>query len=187
MAGWVLGIDSLTRIFPSGINMKFPTASSFFLSAFGLYYIFRTVKDNYEASRVILPGIAIAIFLFQGIILMSYLTDTFTGLDMLFVVETSHAYGAGSGLPAINTMISFILFGVVCVAALFPGPRLSGKIKFFGYFILIFGTSALGGYAFGLPWLYSQFIDSMIPMAVNTALLFVLLGLGLVVISKIEK
>ncbi len=186
IAGWILGIDALTRILPVGINMKFPTALSFLLSAFGLYFIFRTIKDNYELSQVILVGIATAIFMLMGAIFVSYFSKAFTGLDSLFVMGNSPVYGAGSGLPALNSMIGFILFGLACVFALFFGPTLLIRIKFIGYPILILGAASLFGYALGLPYLYFQFNDTMTPMASNTALLFVLLGWGLIVTSQIK-
>lgn len=187
MLGWIFGIDALTRILPGGINMKFLTAFVFFLSTFGLYYIFRQVKDNYELSGVILSGIATAIFLLMGATFVAYFFGGFTGLDAFFVVKNGLVYNMGSGLPAINSMISFILFGLVCISVLFPGPRLLANIKLFGYPILILGALSLVGYTLGLPWLYFQFNDSMIPMAFNTALLFVLLGLGLIIISNFKK
>ena len=186
MAGWIFGIDSLTRILPGGINMKFPTAFSFFLSALGLYFIYRRSRYNCEYSWVTLPAIAMTILLVMGAILVSYLTGGFTGIENLFVIMDAPIYSQGSGLPALNTIASFILFGLACLFSLFPDPNIQNKLKFFSFSIFIISFIAVIGYAFGLPVLYFKFNDA-VPMALNTALSFILLGWGLVIISKIKK
>lgn len=187
MAGWVFGIQSLTRILPIGINMKFPTAFVFFLSAIGLYCILMAVKYNYELPQIILPGIAIIIFLIMGEILVAYLTGGFTGIDALFINKNGDRYSAGSGLPALNTIASFILFGAACLYVLFPESKTINKLRIFGFFIFMIGFISVTGYVVGLPMLYFQFNNSSVPMAFNTALSFTLLGYGLIIISKIKK
>lgn len=186
MTGWILGIDSLTRFLPSGINMKFPTAASFLFSAIGLYFISRATKYDPELSRVVLPGIALVIFLMNTYLLLAGLFGIPTGLEILFVQEASPVFAEGSGLPALNTILCFILFASACVVALFPGPEFKSSIRFLGYTILVIGFISIVGYALRLPALYLDIVNSVVPMALNTAVFLVLLGFGLVVTSKAE-
>jgi len=194
MAGWIFNIDFLTRIWPSGINMKFTTALMFFFSSIGLYLLFRLVKDNHELSSVLLPGIALSIFLIMGVILLAVFTNTQsglladitgtqTGLEDLFVNKESSIYAEGSGLPSIITIVCFILFGIACVVSLFNFSKRQKILNFIGWAILIISLISVIGYIFYLPVLYLE-IDGLIPVAFNTALSFLLLGGGLIIISK---
>jgi hypothetical protein len=184
MIGWVFSIDSLTRILPDGINMKFPTALMFFFSAFGLYYIIRIIENNYELSRVILPGISLFIFLIMSTLLATGLSGEKIGIEDFFIVAQSSANSLGLGLPSILTAINFIIFGLACMFSLsFDANDNYKKLKFFSYPILITGLIAVLGYGLHLPILYYQFSISTIPMALNTALTFILLGSGLIIMS----
>ncbi len=183
MIGWVFGIDALTRILPNGINMKFITAFTFFLSAIGLYYLNRRKEKNCEQSQVVLPGIALLIFLIMSALLASGLSGGQTGLES-FLTHTNNPLTFGSGLPSIPTTINFILFGLVCVFSLFPDNGVYKRLSFFGYVILIIGIIAVIGYILNLPVLYYEFTISTVPMAFNTALTFILLGAGMLFINQ---
>jgi len=196
MAGWILNIDALTRILPDKINMKFPTALMFFFSSIGLYFIFRMVKDNYEISTVVLPGVALLLFLVMGVIFLANLTNTETGLlanltgmqtgiENLFVVKGTSIYASGSGNPSFITIINFILFGLTCINSLFSSPNRQKIFKYIGWFIMITSLISIMGYLFSIPALYFE-IYNLTPIALNTAIAFSLLGCGLVIIGKIK-
>jgi hypothetical protein len=186
MSGWIFGIDSLTRIFSIGVNMAFPTAVMFFLSSIGLYFIDRTIKDDYEPSYVILVGMAFFIFLINITIFAGFFIGMKTGIENLFlkIQQYETINNTVAGLPSIPTMISFILFGLASIFSLFPGSKHKKNIEFFGYPIFTIGLVAIAGYVFGFPLLYYKFNNSVTPMAINTALNFVLLGCGLVIIGR---
>jgi len=196
MVGWIFNIDFLTRIIPVGINMKFPTALSFFCSAIALYLIFRIVNDNYELSAIILPGIALFLLLIMGVIflasftntqtgLLADITGTQTGIENLFVAEQSPIYTRGSGLPAVITIINFILFGIASLNSMFNFSNRRKVFKFIGLFFVVASLISIIGYLFSIPALYFE-IDSWTPVAFNTALCFLMLGSGLIIISKIK-
>lgn len=184
MTGWIFGIDQFTRILPQGINMKFPTALLFFASAIALYYISREIKDHLELSQVILPGIALFIFLISAALLASGLFDTQTGIENLFVKEQSPLYAWGSGWPSLFAMISFILLGLASIVSLFPGSARKKWLKFFGWSILMMGLISVLGYVLDQPLLYNKFSPSITPIALNTGLTFILLGWGLIIVVK---
>ncbi len=185
MIGWIFGIDQLTGILPGGINMKFSTAVAFFLSAIGLYFIFRRTVYHCELSQVVLPGIALLIFLIMGTLLMARIFNVQTGIENLFTQVNTDINTTGSGWPSLFAMVNFILFGVVCLFCLFTWSGYQAMLKLFGYTIAIVGLVAVIGYILVWPLLYYQFIASMVPMALNTALTFVLLGASLIMISQI--
>jgi len=196
MAGWIFNIDFLTRILPNGINMKFTTALMFFFSSIGLYLILKMVKDNYELSATVLPGIALLLFLIMGVILLSNITNTKTGLlanitgtqtgiENLFVLKGNSTYSSGAGNPALITILNFILFGLACLNTLFDFSNRQKIFKFIAWFIIIISLVSMIGYIFSAPVLYFE-IDGLTPIAFNTALSFFLLGIGLLVISKVK-
>lgn len=187
MAGWIFGIDRITRILPQGINMKFPTALLFFASAVGLYYISREIKDHSELSQVILPGVALFIFLITSVLLAGGLFNTQTGIENLFVKDQSPLYTWRSGWPSLFTMICFILFGLADIISLFPVIKRKKWLKFIGSAIFMIGLISIFGYALNQPFLYYQFTPGTTPIAFNTGLTFVLLGLGLVTVGKTNK
>lgn len=190
MAGWFFGIDSLTRILPQGINMAFPTAVMFFMSSIGLYFIYRTtIENDYSLSPIILSGTALIIFLINITILIGSITGAQTGMENLFIQRQyyENINSAVAQAPSVPTIISFIIFGIANIYSLFSSPKHIRKIKSFGYPIILFGLMAVAGYIFGLPFLYYKFTNSSIPMALNTAIAFILLGFGLVAINMTKK
>ncbi|MDP2630657.1 MAG: hypothetical protein Q8P56_04570 [Candidatus Uhrbacteria bacterium] len=185
--GWGFGVEQLTRITPIGINMKFPTAVTFLATAVGLYYISRTAKENHDVSQIILPGIALFIFAYMSALFASAALGVTTGLDSPFTIEGRSVFTAGAGMPALPTMINFVLFGFASIVSLFPGTKQRRATVFFGSCIFILGLIGALGYILHIPALYYQFSGPFVPIAFNTAILFVLLGAGLIVIGKEKK
>jgi hypothetical protein len=183
MGGWILRIDPLTRILPSGINMKFPTALVFFLSAWSLYFIAENIENTNKHARTLLLVISSSVFLTMSLLLIGVLFGIQTSIEKLFLLQESPIYTFGAGSPSILTMIDFILFGVVGILSSFQEEKHYSRLKFFGYLIAIIGLSPVLGYILNLSQLYYQFNTALVPMAFNTALCFVLLGLGLITLG----
>lgn len=184
MTGWFLGIDWLTRLSPAGINMKFFTALIFLFSAAGFYFVIKLLATNDEAARVILPGIALFVFL---ITVALFATDIFSQQINSAAIFTRAQGGIdmfGAGLPSPLSALAFIIFGLVQMACLLPGGGRYRMLTSGGGLILLIGLTALIGYVVNQPLLYYQFGPSAIPMALNTALTFTLLGGGLVIITR---
>lgn len=184
MAGWIFKVDALTRILPSGINMKFPTALIFFFAAIGLYFITKANQDDHEPSQVILPGVALFILLIVTALLSSGFSGEQTGLESLFVNQSGTANSFGAGWPSISTILGFIIFGLACTISLLSDRKYIISLKFFGFIIFALSFVAVIGYVLHLPVLYYQFSTTSVPMAFNTALSFVLLSIGLIIISR---
>jgi len=183
MVGWGFGIDALTPIIAGEISMKFATALVFFFAAVGLYFVSRAAEGGDELSPVVLPGIALFILLLAGVLLASNLLGGTIGIENLFAEAQSPANATGSGIPSLFTVINFILFALASMSSLFPGPGRQKWIRFFGCLILVIGLIPIPGYLAHLPALYYQFNASAVPMAFSTALTFVLLGCGLLLVG----
>lgn len=186
MVGWIFNIDALTRVFSGGINMSFPTALIFFLSAIGLYYVHRTVKDEYEFSDILLSGITLFVFLILITLVVGYFTGVQTGIENLFLQAQQYQLlnTTIAGGPAIPTMIGFSLFGWANIAALFPGKKRNTLLGVIGYVIFVCNIVFVIGYLANIPVLYFKFNNSVTPIAFNTALSFLLLSFCLILIAK---
>lgn len=186
MAGWIFHIHPLTHFLANGINMKFPTAILFLISAIGLYFIGKERHEDNEWAHLILPGVSLVIFLLSSALLAAGIFNTTTGIESIYLETGAPPFDWGSGWPSLPTLINFILFGVVSLFALFFDTGFT-KVHFFGYVIFIVGFFAALGYLLRVPSLYYQFNATTIPMASNTSLMFILLGIGLVLIGKMKR
>jgi hypothetical protein len=184
VSGWILKIDLLTRLLPYGINMKFPTAVAFFLSALSLYLIARSIERNDERGRILLLVISFFIFLIMTIFLVNGLTHRSVNLGNLFLQKNGSPDAFGAGAPSLASTVNFILFGIASMLSFFPDAGLYGRLRFFGSIILIISLVPILGYALDYPVLYYRFDANTVPMAFNTALTFILLSSGLIALSS---
>ncbi|MFZ3044150.1 MAG: hypothetical protein WA058_03560 [Minisyncoccia bacterium] len=188
MFGWIFNIEWLTRIIPTGNNMKFITAVLFLLGAAGLYAMALAIEEENEMARVLLPGISLMIFLITTTLLVGRILNTATGVEELFLTSIGPVNLTGevsrTGWPALPTLIDFILFALLGIVALFASAFREKIIRYGGYFIIFTGLLAVIGYLLNLPDLYYSFSLSGVPLAFNTALCFILLGFGLTRITK---
>lgn len=170
--------------------MSFPTAVMFLLSAFGIYFLYRsTFVRSYSMSTIFLSGITLLIFLINIAIITGSLIGVQTGMENLFIriPDYEQLNKSLAGLPAFPTMISFLLFGIASIFSLTIGLKRLLFIGFFGYPIVIIGFVAVVGYVLNIPLLYYKIVDASTPMAFNTALTFILLGGSLIAISRLDN
>jgi hypothetical protein len=175
--------------------MKFVTAVLFLLGAAGLYYISRAIQNEDEIALVALPGISVAIFVITFTLLIGRVIGSSTGIENLFVLNSGAVDPTIPlsilGYPSIFTTLNFILFGVINTVAIFPGALRERLVVTSGYIIATVGMIATLGYVFNIPDLYYYGLHSLVvsatPMTLNTALIFILLGVGLAQIRKPES
>jgi hypothetical protein len=186
MAGWILNIDAFTRIVPTEINMKFTTAFAFLLSGIALWCIDQEARGARETPLLILPVTAMTTVLVMATLLAAGIFGIQTGISELFVKGLT-TKTVVPGMPSIPIMIGFILFGTASILSLFTSPKVNRVILYVGMTIFLIGLVACFGYLFQIPILYYKFAGTANPSAPNTALMFVLLGLGLVGTQKNQK
>ena len=105
-----------------------------------------------------------------------------TGLDSFFIQEKAGAVNTViPGRPSIPTMINFIVFALAGIATLSGFKKSLARP---GSVILLIGGIAVLGYIFNLPILYYSIAGINTAMALNTAILFILIGIGFILCGK---
>jgi len=181
MFGWVADIPILTSILPQWVTMKFTTALSFFLSGIVLYFIAISLHGRRDLAQIVLPVATLLILLLMATLLASVFLSVKTGVEDLFVKEAAGAVKTTvPGRPSAGTMISFIMVAISGIFVMFR-PKNIGKILFwFGVIVGSLGAFGVLGYIISVPLLYYTLEGWSTAMALHTAILFTLLGLGLV-------
>jgi hypothetical protein len=177
MLGWIFDIGILKSISPSWVSMKFDTAIAFILSGISLYFIIRAAEGEFDKAQVVL---SITSLIIMGILFFSAILGVQTGAEDLFVREKAVApRTVVPGRPSIPTMINFILIAIAGGFATFNSAKLRSQLRITGLIVGAIGVLAVVGYIIGAPILYYYIEGINSAMACHTAVLFVLLGAGL--------
>ena len=167
IAGWFSGIAVLTTIRPNLADMKFNAAVGVTLVGVGL------VSLGYARRPVVVwvGRVAAATAGFLGLVtLVEYGTGRDVGIDHVFRFAQA---GPSTGRMAEPTALCLAALAVSILALSWRLPRV-GQLA--GLVALAVALLALVGYAFGVAELYT--VGAYSPMAVHTALAFVLGGLA---------
>lgn len=172
LLAWFLHKESLIVILPHSASMKFNTALGFALSGAALLLFARPRWSVWPARIVALLG---------ALTLVEYLAGIRLGIDELVVKDFVPTLTTYPGRMAPQTALCFVLFGVGLMIALAGSEREKSWpwLNLIGSMVSIAGLSTLWGYLFNLPYAYAWGTDA--GTAVHTALGFVLLGAGLLV------
>lgn len=187
MAGWIWDADALTAILPIGISMQFITAFAFFISSIALWSIDLAVQGKREIPQLILPATATLTLLIITTLSAAGIIGITTGISDLFIEGNSIKGSVVPGMPAIPEIISFILFSIASILVIFPSPKLGQKLLFLGIPIILIGLIACFGYLSQIPFLYYKISPATNPIALNTAILFVLLGFGMILTGRSQE
>lgn len=180
MVGWILDIGFLKSIRPTWVSMKFTTAIAFVLSGISLYFIVRAVEGDFDKAQVVLSITSLVIILLMGILFFSAVLNVHTGIEDLFVKELPNTVKTVfPGLPSIPTMVNFILMGIAGIVILLNPDNVRIKLKVIGVAVAAIGALAIVGYCIDIPVLYYYIEGINSAIACHTAVLFVLLGTGL--------
>jgi hypothetical protein len=187
MVGWFLDISILKSILPTLVTMKFTTALSFFLSGIILYAITWSMEGKKDIASIVLTITTLIILLLMGTLLSSTFMGIRTGIEDLFVEEAIGAVKTTTpGRPSAGTMLNFILMASAGIIVMLSIVKCRVYLKRIGWAVIVFGSVALIGYTIGMPLLYYTIEGFSTAMAIHTAILFVLLGVGLIVLKKKE-
>ncbi len=184
MIGWIFDIAPLKSMLPIWVTMKFTTAFSFFLSGITLFVIAGSLERQSVATQLVLPLTSLMLLLLMGTLLASVFLCVRTGIEDLFVREEGVVKTMILGQPSAGTMINFILMATSGLLTLLAIENLILKLKCIGWVVSFIGTVAILGYLIDRPFLYYSIQDWSTAMAFHTAALFVLLGVGLIIIRK---
>jgi hypothetical protein len=118
--------------------------------------------------------------LLMGTLFFSHLFNMHTGLEDLFIKDTADAIkSVVPGRPSLPTMLNFMLMSLAAILTLINIKKLHLIYGIIGIVIGSVGAVAIAGYIIGMPVLYYYFEGMNSAIALNTACLFVLLGVGL--------
>jgi hypothetical protein len=178
--GWIFDIGVLKSISPAWVTMKLTTAIAFLLSGITLYFIVKAIEGEFDKAQVALSITSLIIILLMGTLFFSALLKIHTGVDDLFIKESAAAVkSVAPGRPSVPTMLNFILMASAGILTILKPGNVRSKLRLIGLTVGIIGAVAVAGYIMNAPLLY-YFIEGInSAMAFHTAILFVLLGIGL--------
>ncbi len=179
MAGWIFDIEACKSISPAFISMKFSTAFAFVISGISLYFLVRAHEGEIEKAQVALSITSFTLALLMGLLLSSAVFGIDTGIESLFVREIGGVKSVVPGRPSMPTMVSFLLIAFAGILTLLNPERPGPKFKITGLTVCAVGAVAVAGYVLNAPLLYYYVPAVNSAMAIQTALLFVLCGMGL--------
>ena len=185
MMGWFFNIGVLKSILPIWVSMKFSTALSFFLSGIMLCSIARFQKKDGDLAVIILPITSTIILLLMMTLLASTVIGVNVGVEEIFVKESMTAVrSVAPGRPSVATMINFILMAIAGFLTSFDFKGFSKNLTTIGATVGLIGAVAVLGYILNQPLLYFMVPGKSSAMACHTAILFVIWGLGLILIAR---
>jgi PAS domain S-box-containing protein len=177
LVSWYSGVRVLSSIHPAYIAMAPSTACSFLLLGGILIYQARTSLSARGRS------VAVAVALLVTAFALASSIELFAGMDLNFenlLFPTAEKFGKVlTNRISPLTGLTLFLGGTNLLIILRRKDQAINRhlAGFLGCSVTITGAIATLGYLFGTPFLYSGVV---IPMALTTAIAFLLMGVGLV-------
>ncbi|MBD2411047.1 histidine kinase [Nostoc calcicola FACHB-389] len=200
LVGWWLEIDVLKRGFPgSPATMKFNAAVCFVLSGMSLWLFLRggekrsrgaggqrgrgerTIQNYPYSWTLLLSGVcAIAVTIIAGLTLCEYVFGWNFGIDELVFRDSPTSLATSHpGRMGVNTALNFILLSVALQFLVYPKTyRSYWYAQILALIATLISFQALMGYAYKVKVLYGL-APYTTSMALHTAVLFNLLGIGI--------
>ena len=177
IAGWLTELRVLSGIRPQFIPMAPNTAIAFLLMGVSVMALPVTGTSGYR--RRVAGLLSAIVALLAGLRLAEYVLPGELGVDAWFFrVPVERLDLAPVGKMALFTALTFELASVaLLVSACWEGPFARNCAGVGGSGVAISGSIFVLGYAYAAPLLYG---GPLIPMALNTAVSFFLLGIGLI-------
>jgi PAS domain S-box-containing protein len=172
LAGWAFHIPALTCVLPGAVEMKANTAVALILC--GVALLISADRTAVSMGRIA-TGSALAAAAIGLATLAEYLFGWQLGMDELLVKDTDVAYNVFRGRMSPLSAAAFVVIGSA-LAAMRRDSLLNAAKSAAGGVILI-GAVCIVGYL----WNAGELITDrwLPPVAINTAVCFVLLGAGI--------
>jgi hypothetical protein len=139
-----------------------------------------TEKPHSGLRSTLLPLLTLTLVILIFPIFVSFLLGLETGFEQLFVKESAGTTKTlFPGKPAVHTILVFLLVALGGALAILE-PSMKKPVLLAGAINCISGASALAGYILGIPGMYFDIAGLSNPMAIPTALMFVLVGAGFI-------
>ena len=183
--GWIFGYLEVTSIIHEGGTMKFVTAIFFILSGFTLYSLCNFIVRKSSIFYVAIFASSFIEFIFLMTLFSSIIIGIPTGIENAFSHEAYSQYNI-PGKPSYPTIINFFFIVLVSFIALYDNKKVGKYFYFSGSIIIIVSSIALIGYIINNPLLFYTIPSINSAMAFPTAILFTLIGSGMILLSNIR-
>ncbi len=172
LAGWVLDIPLLKSVLPGAVEMKANTAIGLVLSACALFILSGRPSQPQQRLAQTLGWVILTLGLAT---LSQYLFGWQLGIDELLFRDTADAYNVISGRMSPYSAVAFAFMGFALTAL--PQRALRPLAQLAAFIVIAIGAISILGYL----WNASELVTDrwLPPVAVNTAVVFILLGTGL--------
>jgi PAS domain S-box-containing protein len=181
LVGWQLDIAGLKSVTPGLVSMKPNTAVCFILAGISLALL-PYASDSIPA-RWVAQLCAVALALIAVLTLCEFLFGLNFGIDQLLFSEPFGTVGTvAPGRMAPTAAVTFPLLGSMLLLA--HSRRTSATVQRLAFIVICMGLLPLIGYFYGATAQVG--IGMYTKMAVHTALLFILLGVGVLLLSPSE-
>ncbi|WP_375772554.1 PAS domain S-box protein [Archangium gephyra] len=188
LLGWALGSRSLIRVVPlPGAGIMMPnTAMGFVLSGTALWLLHDEAADRWRRRTG--QALALVTVLLGGLILSEYLFGADLGIDLLLFSETvQRMVPELPGRPSPMSALSFCLTGLALLLLHVRTRRGWHPARLLALAVMLLSSQALMGYVYLEESLFNpeRLISTLpphTPIAVHSALLFLLLSLGILAV-----
>ncbi|MCX7000862.1 MAG: ATP-binding protein [Candidatus Sumerlaeota bacterium] len=175
LIGWIFDIPVLKCVIPGMTAMNPTTAVCFILSGLSLFTHGVSTSSNRDAIKWIAKTCAFLLCLIAMTKLISFL-DYDLGIDQVLFRDKLEIYTPPNRM-APNTAVNFLLIGISLLILKLETRRGYRPCEFTALVSSLISILALAGYIYGVKRLYG--IASYIPMALNTALAFNFIVVGI--------
>ncbi len=180
LGGWAIDSAIFISVFPTLVAMNPITAVAFILAGLSLWLLGDEATDpsGIRRGRRFGQACALAVALVGLLRLSEILLGWNLGVDQLLFHQKLAAAPAGwPNHMAPNTALNFLLVGFALLFLNVETRRRRRPAQFLVLASALIALLAVVGYAYGVTYLYG--LPSFIPMALNTALAFLVLSLGI--------
>jgi signal transduction histidine kinase/ActR/RegA family two-component response regulator len=182
MFGWLFDIPTLKSVLPGLVTMKANTALGFILGGLSLWLWHQKREGKWpsqtKAFNLAYYGLPLLVFLIGLLTLIEYYFHIDLGIDQLLFKEVGAVATASPGRMAINTAFNFFLMGSTLFLFCLPrSPYVA--LQSLSVMVLLIAYLGLLGYLYGNSYFY-QYGKGFTAMALNTAVAFILLSVGVI-------
>jgi PAS domain S-box-containing protein len=188
LLGWFAHAEALLKIIPTrGAGMMMPITAIGLLLCSGSLWLLRTPPAAVGRWRAVVGrGLAAAVVVMGAANLAEYVFDVNVGIDFLAFRTSITALAQGtSGRPSAASAVSFIAIGIALLLLDVKSRVAQAMVALSVVSVAFIGLQATVGYAYSEQSLYAPErvlfkTREFTPMALHTALSFLLLALGVI-------
>ena len=174
LMGWFVDLPQLRSVIPGAVEMKLNTALGIVAASVALWLVPRSESGSGRARQVVL-SLSILLILLGAATLAEYAWGVDLGIDQALVRDNASAYNLAKGRMSPYSAVTFCAIGFAI--GLLTVRRLLAAARVAAWLVVSIGALSILGYL----WNAAEIVTDLVapPVAVNTALVFVMLGSAL--------